>query len=184
MSAPQQVLSDLIVVAASRQASVERRIERRLEVLREWVREGVPAGKTFPASLTGARNWNDPELDIFSVRSPNDFTTTHPLYGSRIRDIAGLLTVLVKRYKHAATAATKRSANAAAKFDRKAFDKQLENVMSQWHTERDQRLHEKRRADAADARSAMLTDENAQKDGIIADLRRQITSSKGLRVVE
>ena len=167
-----------------RRQTVEQRIERRLEVLREWLRDGVPAGESIPANLKAVRVWDDAKLGILPIASPNEFTTTHHLHGNRVRDIGGLLSELKKRFDRPVSASSACSSAAAARFDRKAFERQLEAAVSQWHAERDQRLHEKRRADAAEARSVLLLEENARKDALIADLQRQLASRDGLRVIE
>jgi len=184
MSDSRSGVTDLVAGTAPRRQTVEQRIERRLEVLRGWLRDGVPAGESIPASLKAARVWESAELGILPIASPNEFTTTHNLHGNRVRDIGGLLTELKRRFDRPASTSPTRSTAAAAKFDRKAHERQLEAVVSQWHAERDQRLHEKRRADAAEARSVLLLEENARKDALIADLQRQLASHHGLRVVE
>jgi len=184
MSDSRSYVTDLVAGIAPMRQTVEQRIERRLEVLRKWLRDGVPAGESIPASLKAARVWENAELGILPIASPNEFTTTHHLHGSRVRDIGGLLTELRKRFDRPTVASSPRSSAAAAKFDRKAFERQLEAAVSQWHVERSQRLHEKRRADAAEARSLLLLEENARKDALIADLQRQLALHHGLRVVE
>ncbi|MBX3488608.1 hypothetical protein [Parvibaculum sp.] len=184
MTGPHSTVTDLVAEAGLKRQTVEQRIERRLEVLREWLREGIPAGKVIPKSLKAARVWDDVELGILPIVSPNEFTTTHTLHGSLVRDVAGLLTALKNRFGKSKGQSTLVPVATTTKFDRKAFDRQLEAAVSQWHSERDQRLHEKKRADAAEIRSIMLLEENKQKDELIADLRRQLATHKGLKVVE
>lgn len=184
MSDPPTAVADLVAGGSVMRQSVEKRIERRLEVLREWLRDGIPAGKEIPGNLRAAREWDDPELGIASIASPNEFTTTHHLHGRLVRDVAGLLTALKKRFDRPGNKPGSRSPRSVDRFDRKAFDRQLETAVSQWHSERDGRLQEKKRADAAEARSVILLEENRQKDDLIADLRRQLAAQKGLRVVE
>jgi hypothetical protein len=164
--------------------SVEQRITRRLDVLREWLRDGIPAGKSLPQSLNAAREWDDPDLGIVRIASPNEFTTTHSTFGSRVRDIASLLTDLRKKFKRPSKATASKPVGQVAKFDRRDFDRQIAAVVSQWHTERDQHLLEKKRADAAEARSLILLKELAEKETLISDLRRQLAYRNGLRIVE
>lgn len=183
MNRSKKVVVEMPVLRASNRPSVENRIERRLEVLREWLREGIPAGKLIPKSLAEARAWGDAELGIVAIVSPNEFTTTHPTFGARVRDIAGLLTVLRKKFKQPASVSP-RSGDRTLKFDRSALERQLAAVVSQWHAERDQRQQEKGRADSAEFRSVLLLKELEKKDELIADLRRQLASKQGLRVVE
>lgn len=175
---------DLLTVAGTKPQTVKQRIDQRLTVLREWNREGIPMGKEIPTSLTAAREWDDAELGILSIRSPNEFTTNHRVHGTLVGDISKLLTALKKRHGRPAPSSSVSSSAGLNKFDRQEIDRQLEAAVSQWHSERDQRLHEKARADASDARSVVLLEENAQKDKLIADLRRQLAVRQGLRSVE
>lgn len=185
MSDINQPVVDLIAgTAAPKSQTIGQRIERRLEILRHWLRDGIPVGKAIPRSLNAARLWEDVGLNIQPIKSPNEFTTTHHEHGQSVRDIAGLLTALRNRYGRPAKSSVAARPASAAQFDRRAFDRTLEAAVSQWHTERDQRLEERKRADSAESRSAMLLDENAHKDQLIADLRRQLAAQKSLRVVE
>ena len=184
MNGPHSTVADLVSKSGSKRQTVQQRIERRLEVLQEWLREGIPPNKVVPKSLKAARVWNDAELGILPIVSPNEFTTTHNLYGKQVRDVAGLLTALKNRFGKPKKQLASSVATTMVKFDRKAFDRQLEAAVSQWHSERDQQLHEKKRADAAEMRSIMLLEENKEKDKLIADLRRQLAALKGLKVVE
>lgn len=167
-----------------RHQTIERRIERRLEVLRSWLRDGVPEGKCAPRNLKQARLWKDPDLNILPIASPNEFTTTHHLHGALVQDVARLLTAL--RHACIAPASRPRQQPPASlhKFDRRAFDRQLAAVVSQWHEERDRRVYEEKRADAAEARAVMLLEEAEKKDILVADLRHQIAAREGLRVVK
>lgn len=183
MTESKKVVVEMPLSRTSGRQSVEARIERRLALLREWLREGIPVGKVVPKSLAEARAWDDAELGIVSIVSPNEFTTTHPTFGARVQDIASLLTALKKKFKQPATVSS-RSSSPALKFDRSALERQLVAVVSQWHAERDQRQNEKRRADSAEFRSAMLLKEVDKKDDLIADLRRQLAAKQGLRAVE
>lgn len=177
-------VSDLVAKSVESRQSIEDRIESRITILKDWLHEGIPMGKAVPKSLTAARVWDDADLGILPIASPNEFTTTHQVHGPLVRDIAGLLSDLKKKFCRPSSAGRQKALNSTGKYDRKAHDRQLEAAVNQWHTERDGRLLEKKRADAADARSIMLLKENAEKDEIIADLRRQLAAKQGLRVVE
>lgn len=184
MSDTQAQLTDLLTQGGPRKPTIEQRIDRRLEVLQSWLRDGIPAGKSIPKDLKAARVWEDPELGIARIASPNEFTSTHHLHGPAVREIAAVLTQLRERFNRPKTASADSAKAPSTKFDRRAFERQLERVVSQWHSERDSRLHEKKRADAAEARSTVLLQENKEKDELIADLRRQLVARTGLRVVE
>ena len=177
-------VTDLVAQMGTTPQSVKQRIERRLEVLRGWLKEGIPPGKVLPPSLTAAREWHDPELGIQRISSPNEFTTTHPQNRKLVVDVAGLLTQLRKRYSRPTPTSPSRRSAPTDKFDHRAFERQLAAVTSQWHSERAQRIQEKNRADAAQAVSVTLLEENTQMEKLIADLRRQLATSKGLRAVE
>lgn len=184
MSKTQAQLTDLLAQGGARKLTIEQRIDRRLEVLRSWLRDGIPAGKSIPKNLKAARVWEDPELGIARIASPNEFTSSHHLHGPAVREIAAVLTQLKKRFHRPKTASASSAQALSTRFDRTAYERQLERVVSQWHSERDLRLNEKKRADAAEARSIMLLQESAEKDELIADLRRQLVARKGLRAVE
>lgn len=186
MSAPtsSKAVDLLVAQAGSPPQSVKQRIERRIQVLRGWLSDGIPLGKAVPSSLTAAREWDDEELGIQRISSPNEFTKTHPQYRQLVTDVAGLLTELKKRYSQPASKSPRRKSNAGDKFDQSAHDRELQAAVSQWHAERDQRLWQKDRADSAEARSVALLEENAQMEKLIADLRRQLAKHKGLKAVE
>lgn len=184
MNNPGSTVADFVAESGSKRQTVQQRIERRLEVLQEWLREGVPPDKLVPKSLKAARVWNDAELGILPIVSPNEFTTTHKVYGKLVRDTADLLTTLKNQFGKSKRQLASTPATTTVKFDRKTFDRQLEAAVSQWHSERDQQVHEKKRADAAEMRSVMLLEENKQKDELISDLRRQLAARRGLKVVE
>lgn len=184
MSRDPSAVIDLLAPTGTKPQTVQERIERRLVVLRGWLKDGIPPGKVIPGSLTAARKWDDPELEIQKISSPNEFTTTHPQHRKLVTDVAGLLTALKKRYARPTTSSRAQKPAPTEKFDRSAFDRQLAAATSQWHSERAQRIQEKDRADAANARSLMVLQENAQLEKLIADLRRQLAARKGLRAVE
>lgn len=178
----ERTVVDLLASGPER-STVEQRIERRLEVLRMWLADGVPFGQEAPKNLATARRWEEHSLQIAAIASPNDFTQNHPRFGERVREIARLLTAIHKRYGAPSGTTRGPATPPTAAFDRRAHERQLEKLVTQWHAERDRSLAEKVRADASEARSVMLLDENAHKDKLIADLRRQLAERQGLRVV-
>ena len=175
--------ADLLAEGASTRQSIAQRIKRRLEVLMEWKVHGVPAGKTVPKSLRSAREWEDPELGILEISSPNEFTTTHLVHGEQVREIQLLANELLKQGRDAADTDGEVMEPPAA-FDRQRFDRLLEVAVSQWHAERDRHLEQKRRAESAEGRNALLQQEIKQKDALISELRKQIASPLGLRSVK
>ena len=161
--------------------SVMARIERRLFVLNAWLAEGIPAGKDFPKNLKAVGAWDDDELGIVRIGSPNEITTTHPLHGEKMLEILGLLKDLEKKYARPRKKVAPNRKGAQRDFDRAAFDSAIQAAVDQWHMQRDLHLVEKKRADSATARSQLLRDESEKKDELIADLRRQISAARGPR---
>ena len=177
-------ISDLLAPTHGTQQTVRERIERRLIVLRAWKTDEIPAGKILPKSLNIARLWSDAELGIQKIASPNEFTTGHSQHGPQVSAIEKLLKELNTLYSKPAKRASNPKSDVTKEFDRKAAEEQLITVCSQWHSERSRRLQDKERADSAEARSIVILEENAKMETLIADLRRQIASQMGLKVVE
>ncbi|MDR6661331.1 hypothetical protein J2W51_003917 [Tardiphaga robiniae] len=142
--------------------SVSDRIARRIVVLRQWLEEGIPMGKrrNLPASLRAAREWNDPEIGIVRIASPNQFSQNHPVSGDDVREVARLLDALAKRYAKPKHIDKKKPQ--PLKFGRAEVDGRLSQVVSQWHMERSARQNEQKRADAADQRARIIREENAE----------------------
>lgn len=164
--------------------TVRQRIETRLEVLQSWLRDGVPDGQRAPTSLKQVRVWKDLKLGISPISSPNEFTKTHHLHGPMVREIADLLTALRKGSGDRQATHPPMQPALVEVFDRRAFDRQLVAAVSQWHAERDHKLREQRRAAAAEARCELMLEEMAKKDGLIADLRSQLSRHKRLSAVK
>lgn len=181
MKGSKSAITDLVAAAGSKPQSVGQRIERRLEILREWLQEGIPVDKSLPKDLTAVRVWEDIELGVARISSPNEFTRTHLIHGARVCAIEALLGALKKHLKEPDG---KSNATNAHKTLKKVDRSELEREVSLWHSERDQRLQEKKRADSAEARSTMLLLESKEKDELIADLRRQLAAKQGLRGIE
>jgi hypothetical protein len=183
-------VADLVrVVSRAKVPSVAERIERRIELLSQWLQHGVPPGKTIPLSLNKAREWDDAELGITPIGSAGDFVTTNKTHGSRIEAFDKLRKMALKRYglppgnKKQGRGQTPNTSSTKM-IDRTISDLHITAAVSQWHSERDQRLAEQARANAAEGRSIQLLQENAERDVLIADLRRQLASHRGLRAVE
>lgn len=165
--------------------SVQSRVKRKREVLALWIRDGVPPEKleSLPSSLTEARNWEDRDLGIWAIKSPNDFLLTHEVWGSDIKAIQTHLTFLRGRYKRSPRRSKSRetSTNRAELLE---LNDEIRRMASQWSTEREMRLQEAARADSAEMRAAVLLEENTANQAEIADLRRQLSRLQGLRIIE
>lgn len=162
------------------------RIENRRAVLRSWLKNGIPAGKhsSLPSSLRQAREWHDPELGIWRIASPNNFTQSDPLYGSTVREIAALLEQIRRKYIRTGTVKKVRQQPTSTNVNElRELRDALQRAVSQWHAARDRELSEKNRADGAEARSQLLLAENEAKDREIAELRRRLATREGLKVV-
>ncbi len=167
--------------------SVAQRIDSRCRLLQRWLAEGVPIGQWVPQSLTEARLWDDPMLGIMRIASPNEFTQKHVIHGSRVKQIASLLTKIRKKYgmeKGLRGSSKERAAVPDASFNRAEVDRQLVAAVSQWHAERAAHLHEKSRAQAAEARERNYLAESDMKDRVISELRRELAGRRGLRVMK
>ncbi|MFZ1224624.1 MAG: hypothetical protein WAR01_15455, partial [Dokdonella sp.] len=79
----------------NRKKSVRDRVLQRKKILTTWMKEGVPDNKRseLPRSLRQAADWSDDELGIHRIKSPNDFTKTHPVWGKQVSEIASLITL-------------------------------------------------------------------------------------------
>ncbi|NUU41857.1 hypothetical protein [Tardiphaga robiniae] len=152
------------------------RIQRRKVVLLQWLDDGIPMGKRYsvPRSLRAAREWDDPEIGIFRISSPNDFTQTHSVFGEGVREIARLMNAIAKRYGQPKR--PMKPSSPPSKFNKSHFEQKIASIASQWHMERYARLNEQRRADAADQQSRILREENA-------DLRRKLSIYQGPTIV-
>lgn len=177
----------LVVLAErlNKRGSVQSRVERKREVLALWIRDGVPPEKleSLPSSLTEARKWEDPELGVWAIKSPNDFLLAHEVWGVDVKAIQKHLTFLKGRYKR-----TRRPSKSSEAPSNRAelleLNDAIQKMASQWSTEREMRLQEAARADSAEMRAAILLKENTANQAEIADLRRQLSRLQGLRIIE
>jgi hypothetical protein len=175
---------DLVASAGSNRSSIEDRVETRLVVLREWKEKGLPLGAQIPESLTAVRLWNDPNLGILKISSPNEFTRNHPRVGQGVREIDSILAHLRALYALPSTKQRVRRPSAAIRTDPEATEKQLQAAISQWHTQRSERRAAERRAKAAEARNLLLIKDLSDRDRTIAELTAQLASSSPLRSVK
>ena len=169
---------DFVARGANRQTSITDRIHRRKAILSEWLASGIPEPKrrTLPTSLRAAREWEDSELGIIPISSPNDFTQTHPTHGDSVREISRLISELSRHLTGSAKTSHRRISAVVAKLDKNEADRQIALIASQWHTERHARQAEQKRADAAEQRMRIVAEENAE-------LKRKLLTYEGLKVV-
>ncbi len=168
---------DLAAPTRAHRQTVADRIKQRKIVLAQWLKEGIPIGKRrgLPSSLRAARDWNDPELGIVRIASPNEFSQKHPVHGADVREIARLLTEIAKRYAVPKVGPSNQRVPSAT-FDKREAERQLAKAVSQWHMERHARLSEQKRADAAERRARVVLQENAE-------LRRMLSAHQGPTIV-
>lgn len=169
-------------------SSVASRIEKRVQLLRKWKKEGVPQDRlnALPASLREAAQWDDQQHEIQPIRSPNDFTTTHPDWGRSVSEIKELLDALNSRRQ---LPKRKKSAGTAAASTRKEVQELkilLSRVTSQWHMARSAATAARDELEYEKALSADLKDEAGrlqaqldQKDSELAALRRRLREADG-----
>lgn len=174
---------DVVVALRVPAPSLKDRVQRKREILQKWLDNGIPHDKlaSLPRSLTQARTWEDLELGIYPIGSPNSFTTQHPDVGRHVEVIAALLTKLKSK--------TKRPAATRAKSDpRKAtisaaqVEQALSAMASQWHIAREQARRERKRAEILEGHLEVARSECRAKDEELAELRRRL--SDGLSVVK
>lgn len=187
MTASRTKLARIQSVQSDRAPTIQSRLDRRISVLRDWLDNGVPAGFAVPTSLTKARLWENSELGIIRISSPNEFTTGHAHYGESISTIGDLLSKL--RQRTLKPRGSKRAESVVlegvprSKSDFLSSKRALEEAVSQWHRHRDQVIHEKDRADAAEARILLLQEECRKLEMQLAELRRDLAKKHGLHPV-
>lgn len=78
---------------------VQGQIAVRLTTLQAWEIDGIPPTKKLPHSLNQVRSWEDTDLGISKIGSPESFTTKHREHGATVKEIAEVLEVLIKRQR-------------------------------------------------------------------------------------
>lgn len=133
-------LPDTAPPSKSAPGTVGQRIDARTQALQRFYIEGVPErARPHLSSLTRLREWNDPELGIHPIGSPNDFTTTHVTWGEKVVTIKALAAGLAPA-SSASSSPLARSSDpdgAQATTSRRAHAQQLAKVASQYVSERD-----------------------------------------------
>lgn len=168
------------------------RIQRRLEVLREWKKSGVPDGQLIPLSLTELREWNDPALGIQRIASPNSFTKSHPQHGAAIVKLAALLGELHEKFRqpvlrrrvHEKTQNRLADRVAELNEDLAAADERLLATVEQWLSEKSAASDAMVRIKSLQRKIDQQTQTLSERDSEIAELRRQLTPNRRLKVVE
>lgn len=126
--------------------TVADRIRARVVVLEEWVaRKTITPGEVAPRSLTGARKWSAPEIGIFPIYSPNDFTKSHPKFGAGVTRISELLAELSELVDR------KDETNRSLEGPDEDLASVLQRVVSQWHIAREECNGQRSKAEAAEA---------------------------------
>jgi hypothetical protein len=160
--------------SGGRPTKVEDRVKRRVKLLEKWTAEGVPQDRlrTLPTSLRDAREWDDIELGIEPISSPNEFTTTHPGWGSSVAKIGALLRGLHARNR---PPQRKKSSRQEATDSRGEVDRLtilLQRVTSQWHSARQAATKAAADAEYHEAVSEDLKGQLARKEEDLANVRR------------
>lgn len=184
MDATKPQVHDLLASSRSNRSCIEDRVAKRLVVLREWKDKGLPFGAQIPASLTAVRLWDDPDLGILKISSPNEFTRNHPRVGQSVREIDSLLAHLQGFYAPPSAKERVRRTSPATRPDHEATEKQLQAAVSQWQTQRSERLAAERRAKAAESRNLLLLKDLDERDCKIAELTAQLAGCAPLRSVK
>lgn len=175
---------DAMAIGIPDRASIADRVKQRLTVIRQWHEDGVPLGVTLPRSLTAVRLWEDEALGIQKISSPNEFTREHAIVGESVREIDSKLAALRIRYQDTRTTKQSRAVPKEPKSDAKYYENQLTQAVSQWHSQRAERLTAERRAAAAEARCLLLQKDLDDRERQIAHLTSIVAASGKLRSVK
>jgi hypothetical protein len=174
--------TDEIVSLQLRPHSLQSRVQRKREILQLWLNDGVPHDKflSLPRSLTEARKWEDPELGIYAIGSPNNFTTRHREVGRDVQAIGALLTKLRDKVKLPPSKA--RAVPRKPGISVKEIHQAMSALISQWHIAREEARKQRTRADVAEKHRDIARKELRDMEVELARLRRQVFG--GLSVVE
>lgn len=71
--------------------SVTERLTRKVELLRQVRDEGVPLAIQVPLNLVELAEWEDENLNVYPIASPNDLSTNSPKYGKLAKEALDLL---------------------------------------------------------------------------------------------
>jgi hypothetical protein len=166
------------VAAVNRpRSSVKSRIEARIRLLDEWFETGIPAGRrsAIPTSLTQLRKWELVEHGIEPIRSPNEFTLTHPVVGGFVQRAERSMRRLLQKYPSSGRPTPNRDVSVASQGPRPDY----EGLASLYHMERDKRLAAESRANLAEQKCRDLEEELAALRRIIS----QDATARKLRVI-
>jgi hypothetical protein len=162
------------------------RLNALIALFTPWIKTGVPAGLDYPKSLNAARIWTSAEHGIpVGIGSKRDITTTHDVYGQKVRALAKILKDL--KPAKVATKRVYKTAKAqkfAAQDDRDDYKQRLEGVTKQL-IEKEYELEEiDRNLKVALHRNQMLKSDNDRLSDQIGRLTRELAlKSGGLKVV-
>lgn len=167
-----------------------------------WAKTGVPTGIRYPRSQSGAVGWSCAQFGIKGVGSRREFNTTHPRYGTIVREIRSLIAQLkpveeVGRPKHGSSTAasstgtkkrtyrTQKARRLAAEADAAHHRATLENTLIQLQATRQTLVSLERDLKVEHQRTAELKRENAKLEGDNAQLRQMLAMKSGiLRLVD
>jgi len=169
---------------ADRRGRVVDRVQRRLELLRGWNVEGMPAAylDKLPTSLREVAKWEDRELGIWPIASPNDFTTRHRTWGKSVLEIETLISQIASKYIRKPGGRPNNVAGTTSK-EVKILLRQLEDAVSRWHTERESSAAAREKCVSAEGRVARLMRDSSEKDALISELRKRIMSLEAPRSI-
>lgn len=175
-----ETVSNIVSLKTSNR-SLKQRVERKREVLQSWLDKGVPHDKVdaVPSSLTEAREWEDPSLDVHAIGSPNNFTTKHAQVGRDVQAIGNLITKLQAKIKRPKP--KRRSADERPTITAKDVQEVIATLASQWHMAREEARRQRLRADDAEAARDLAREELRLSLAEVAELKRQL--SGGLKLI-
>jgi hypothetical protein len=155
---------------------VAERVELRFNLLHSWSKNGIPLEyiARLPRSLRGVADWDDESIGMLPIRSPNDFTTTHKMWGERVAEIDRLLKSLRLRTTKPQKKKSSRETQLEHQRKIKLLEMSLQTVTSQWHTARAQAQDAKSKVAYQLAVSADLREQLAEANRVISNLRKSL----------
>jgi hypothetical protein len=164
------------------------RIARKRHILESWVKDGVPVEKLngMPRSLRDARPWQDTELGLYAIGSPNDFTKTHPLWGDDVSNIEVSIAALRARYlvKKPKPAERPAAKSSHINFGLAELVKEKDMLVRQWNEARMEAADWMSRAGSAEGRLRRTKNALDEARREVARLKEQLDRRTHLRVVK
>jgi hypothetical protein len=160
------------------------KISNKIKVLEGYALKGVAPGKYFPRSVNEFRQWEDRDLGLEVIGSPNTMSAkSSPHNASLIAEATELMRQLKILHQTSLIKSPKKPSQAdqlsTIKIQMKATTDALSRVASDWHLTQSELIHAKQESEVLKRRNKDLITE-------VDTLRKKIIelTSTGLRVVK